>query len=191
MLTLLQGDLKNQSNRCKQAQIGLGIALLVVTGAIFLFEVRPSMQRLEAVHKDYVKACWDLQQDQTQTGKLPEVEKDIKALQQRVKLFDKKLPRQHDVTPFMRDVAKIKQEAALKNLVYAPGNKPRRTDEFAECPYKFTFDGDFQSGLLEFLRRTEDMQQLTRIQKLDIKSNESHDGQVKVDLTMNIYFAEE
>ena len=171
--------------------MGLGIVLAVVVAGLFLFEIRPSMQRLDKVQKDYAIACWDLQQDQTQTGKLPEVENDIRILQQRVKLFDKKLPRQRDVTPFMRDVARIKQDASLKNLTYAPGSKPRRTEEFAECPYKFTFEGDFQTGVLEFLRRTEDMQQLTRIQKLDIKTNDSHDGQVKVDLTMNIYFAEE
>jgi Tfp pilus assembly protein PilO len=190
-MLLLKGDLKDQLNRCKQAQCALGGALVLAAAALYLLQIRPAVQQLDEVHKQFAQATWTLQQEQAQTGKLPEVLKNIEELQQRVERFDKKLPKHLELAPFITDIYRISREASLKGMVEQPGTKPRRTDQFGEIPIKFTFEGDFQTGVIEFLRRTEDMQRLTRIQKLDLKADDAHDGQVKAELTMNIYYAEE
>jgi Tfp pilus assembly protein PilO len=190
-MKLLKGDLKDQLQRCRQAQYALTGALLLVAAGLYLLEIRPAVRQLDEVHKQYARAQWTLQQEQAETGKLPEVLKNIEELQQRVERFDKKLPKHLDLSPFIADIHRISEESSLKGLVEQPDTKPQRTDQFGEVPIKFTFKGDFQTGVMAFLRRTEDMQRLTRIQKLDIKADDAHDGQVNAELTMNIYYAEE
>ncbi len=191
MSRLLTGDLKKQSDRCRQAQCVLGGALFLATLAVYLVQIRPAVLQLAEVHRQYQAACVSLQQDQVETAKLPQVELEIERLHQRVERFDKKLSKPRDLAPFISDIQRISQESSLKMLYSQSDTKPRRTDQFSELPIKLTFEGDFQNGVVEFLRKTEDMQRLTRIQKLDIRSSEAHDGQVKAELTMNIYFAEE
>jgi Tfp pilus assembly protein PilO len=158
---------------------------------LYFLQIRPAVRQLDEVHKQFAQATWTLQQEQAQTGRLPEVLKNIQELQARVERFDKKLPRHLDLAPFITDISRISQESSLRQLDYQPDTRPRRTDQFAEVPIKFTFDGDFQTGVIEFLRRTEDMQRLTRIQKLLLKADDAHNGQVRAELTMNIYYAED
>ena len=190
-MKLLHGDLKNQLMWCRRAQGGLFALLLVVAGAIYFFCIRRANLELDAVHVEYAAAQAELQQDQDRTKNLPRVDMEIQRLRQRVEQFDKTLPKQQDLASFIDDVTRISQEASLKKLSWHLDSKPRRSDQFTELPIQFTFEGDFQSGVLEFLRGTEDMQRLTRVRKLDIKSTDARDGQVKAEVTMNIYFGEE
>jgi hypothetical protein len=48
-------------------------------------------------------------------------------------------------------------------------------------------------SVFSFLRQTEQMQRLTRVKELKLKSSDRADkaGQVEVELSMNIYFAAE
>ena len=54
-------------------------------------------------------------------------------------------------------------------------------------PIKLTFEGDFIS-IYSFLRNTEEMPRLTRVRDMKLSSRDKT-GQVKFELTMNIYFS--
>jgi Tfp pilus assembly protein PilO len=189
-MKLLHGELKNQLLWCQRAQWGLLIALLVLGGAIYLMGIRPANAELEQTYQQYAAARLELDQDQDRTRRLPQVELEIQRLRARVERFNKKLPKQQDLASFISDVTHISQQASLKKLAWHLDSKPRQSDQFTELPIQFTFEGDFQSGVFEFLRGTEDMPRLTRVRKLDLKASDALDGQVKAQLTMNIYFGE-
>ena len=189
-MKLLRGDLKNQLLWCTRAQWGLLIALVVLAGTVYLMGIRPANAELEQTHQQYAAARLELDQDQDRTKRLPQVEMDIQRLRARVERFDKKLPKQKDLASFINDVTHVSQQAALRNFAWHLDPKPHQSDQLTELPIQFSFEGDFQSGIVEFLRGTEDMQRLTRVRKLDLKSSDALDGQVKAQLTMNIYFGE-
>jgi Tfp pilus assembly protein PilO len=190
-MKLLPCDLKNRLLWCQRAQWGLAIALLLLGGGMYAMWIHPANAQLEAANLRIAASQSELREDQTRAKNLPLVEMEIARLRQRVERFDKKLPRQQDLAQFMNDVTRISQDASLRKLSWHLDSKPKKSDQFTELPIQFTFEGDFQSGVVQFLQGTEDMQRLTRIRKLDLKASDSHDGQVKAEITMNIYFGEE
>jgi Tfp pilus assembly protein PilO len=190
-MTLLKGNLKSRLTWYRRAQGGLFIILLLVTVAVYSLWIRPANMALEAARVRATAAQSELQDDQMRARNLPLVEREIEHLRQRVERFDKKLPKQQDLAQFMNDVTRISQDASLRKLSWHLDSKPKKSDQFTELPIQFTFEGDFQTGVVQFLQGTEDMPRLTRVRKLDIKSSDLHDGQVKAEVTMNIYFGEE
>ena len=67
----------------------------------------------------------------------------------------------------------------------------RNGEQFAEWPISLKFEGDFMN-VFSFLRKTEEMQRLTRLRGLRLKGLDhgGKAGQVQVELSMNIYFSE-
>jgi Tfp pilus assembly protein PilO len=190
-MKLPHGDLQNRLLWCTRAQVGLLAVLLVLGGGVYLLGIRPANAQLDQVHAQYASARDQLQQDQDRVKKLPQVELEIEQLRKRVERLDKTLPRQQDLASFINEVTRISHDASLKKLAWHLDAKPRRSDQLVEMPIQFSFEGDYQSGVVEFLRNTEDLPRLTRIRKLDLKTSDARDGQVKAELTMNIYFGEE
>jgi Tfp pilus assembly protein PilO len=72
-----------------------------------------------------------------------------------------------------------------------PSIMPVRSELFDEQPVSLTFEGDFVN-VFSFLRQTEEMQRLTRVKELKLRSSDrtGKSGQVEVELSMNIYFSE-
>ena len=189
-MKLLRGELKSQLLWCTRTQWGLLIALAVLSSTVYLTGIRPANVELEQTHRQYAAARFELDQDQDRNRRLPQVEMDIQRLRARVERFDKKLPRQKELASFINDVTHVGQQAALRNFAWRLDSKPSKSDQLTELPIQFSFEGDFQSGVVEFLRGTQDMQRLIRVRKLDLKSSDALDGQVKAQLTLNIYFGE-
>jgi Tfp pilus assembly protein PilO len=186
-----QGDLKNRLLWCTRAQWGLLATLLIVGGGIYLLGIRPASTRLDQLRTRYAVAQDQFQQDQDRAKTLPNVELEIQQLRKRVERFDKTLPKQQELASFINDVTRISQQASLKKLAWNLDAKPHRSDRLTELPIRFSFAGDFQSGIVEFLRATEDLPRLTRVRKLDLKSSDARDGQVTAELTMDLYFGEQ
>jgi Tfp pilus assembly protein PilO len=190
-MKFFKGDLKDQLIWCRRAQLAMAAALLLLGGAIWFFWIKPEHATLDGAHARIAMVEQELAQDQNQARNLPKVEQEIERLRQRVERFDKKLPKQPELAEFYNDVTKISQQAALSKLSWHLDSKPRQADHFTELPILFSFEGDFQSGALQFLRGTEDMQRLTRVHKLELKADDQHTGMVKAEVTMNIYYGEE
>ena len=83
------------------------------------------------------------------------------------------------------------RSAALRKVTVTPSVIPTRSELFAEQPVSLKFEGDFLS-VFSFLRQTEEMQRLTRVRELRLRSDDraARPGQVEVELSMNIYFSE-
>jgi Tfp pilus assembly protein PilO len=190
-MKIINGDLKDRLVWCRRAQWALAVVLLLLGGAIWLFWIKPEHAMLDAAQAHIAMLKQQLAQDQNQIRNLPKVEQEIERLRTRVERFDEKLPKQQDLAQFINAETRISQEAALTKLCWHLDSKPRQGDHFIELPIQLSFEGDFQSGVLAFLRGTENLQRLTRVHKLQLTSDGPLSGQVKAEVTMNIYFGEE
>jgi Tfp pilus assembly protein PilO len=98
------------------------------------------------------------------------------------------MPRQQELPSFIKDIWQLADQASLRKFYLTPG-VPSRDERFNQLPVKLTFEGDFV-GVYSFLRHAEEFQRLTRVRGMNMKCKDRQ-GQVGVQLTMNIYFAPE
>jgi Tfp pilus assembly protein PilO len=167
----------------------LGVAVIVLLCGFVAFIYRPSSQRLDALRRQSEEQRSRLNANLSQVRILPDVMLAVDKMQTRLERFDKRLPRQPDLGPFMNDITLVSHEAALRKVQVEPG-VPTRGELYTEWPIALKFEGDFTS-VFAFLRRVEEMQRLTQVKGLKVRSSDSgKSGQVQVELSMNIYFSE-
>jgi Tfp pilus assembly protein PilO len=182
--------LKGQIGWCSRAQWVLGVTIVVCLGGFYLLGYRPQTRRLADLHMQIDARQRELRANQSRTLIRPEVERKVNELKRRLDRFDKRLPRQQEIAQFIREVTHLSRQSSLRRWEVMP-EAPRRfpNDAFAELPIRLKFEGDFLS-VFSFLRQMEDMQRLTRVRGMNVRTADPSTGQVVVDLSMNIYFSE-
>jgi Tfp pilus assembly protein PilO len=165
----------------------LGGALLLAIGMFYLAVYRPQEQKLADLDRQIEFKRLELASDRSQTDRLPRVSNELAALKRRLAGF-KRLPADPQFGQFLHDIYQISQSTALQKFNDEPGI-PRRLELFSEQPITLSFEGNFPS-VFQFIARLEDMQRLTRLRDVTIKSDDDHQGTVDVKLSVNIYFAE-
>jgi Tfp pilus assembly protein PilO len=183
-------ELKRQFLWCNRAQCVLTIGLVIFIALFYLAGIRPTSARLRAIAARESTQRSDLQLAELRAETLPAAELETERLQRGVEEFDSKLPHHQGLPQLIGDVTQMSHRAMLSKLAWRPEAVLKRNDHFTELPVEFTFQGDFL-GVVNFLSQVESMQRVTRLRKLDVQSKDSMDGQVDVQLTMNIYYAEE
>jgi Tfp pilus assembly protein PilO len=180
-------SLRSQITWFSRIQWTLATVVVLLCAGFYFFAYRPQTHRQEDLKLAIEKQQRELSSSQSQTSILPNVASEVKLLRLRLDKF-KALPRYQELPQFIRDIAQLGQQAALKRFVLNPG-VPVRDERFNVLPVQLTFEGDFVN-VFSFLRHTEDLQRLTRVRGMQVKSKDKL-GQVKVQLAMNIYFAAE
>jgi Tfp pilus assembly protein PilO len=186
----VKSDLKDQMRLLTRAQWWMALGLLALIALVGLLLIHPASARLAAIGERIELQRRELQTAETRLAGLPSVELQTEQLRQRVEYFDRQMPRHRDLPQLIGDVTKISRSVSLGKLAWRPEATQRRTEQFTELPLDFTFQGNFLN-VFSFLSHVEDMPRLTRLQKLDLQAKDGTDGQVDVQLTMNIYFSEE
>jgi type IV pilus assembly protein PilO len=181
--------LQSQSEWCSRVQYILGVSMAIMLIGFWMFLYRPGSQRLSDLQMQIDSKRRDVHSNRSQVQVLPDVMLKVTEMQAQLDRFDKKLPRQPDLSSFINDVTAASHQASLRNVAVNPG-VPARHEGYAEWPIALRFEGDFNSAFA-FLRRAEEMQRLTRVKTLKIqKASSGKPGQVQVELSMNIYFSE-
>ncbi|HLL88418.1 MAG TPA: type 4a pilus biogenesis protein PilO, partial [Tepidisphaeraceae bacterium] len=181
--------LREQLAGCGRTQWILGGALAAFVVGFALFGYRPAAQRLATLAMEIESKERSLAADEVNARKLPVVALEVEKLRARLERFDKKLPNQQELGPFIGDITQASQAATLRRLTVQPG-VAKRGELFSELPISLNFEGDFLS-VFSFLQQTEGMQRLTRIRSLAVRSKDTKLGTVDVQVSMNIYFSEE
>jgi type IV pilus assembly protein PilO len=185
----MRRTLRTQAEWCARAQLILGVGLIVLLSSFVAFVYRPNNAKLTSMQQQIADKRRDLTSNRTRVQILPDVMLAVNEMRNRLERFDKKLPKAPELGPFINDITEVSHETALRKWTVEPG-VPARTDAYAEWPITLKFDGDF-NGVFSFLRQAEQMQRLTRVKGLKLKSADSgKSGQVQVELSMNIYFSE-
>jgi Tfp pilus assembly protein PilO len=181
--------LRLQAEWFARLQMMLGLAVIILLCGFIAFIYRPSSQRLDMLRQQGDDQRNRLNANRSQVRILPDVMLAVDKMQNRLERFDKRLPRQPDLGPFINDITEVSHQAALRKVQVEPG-VPSRTELYTEWPIALKFEGDFTS-VFAFLRRAEQMQRLTHVKGLKVRSADNgKSGQVQVELSMNIYFSE-
>lgn len=180
--------LQSQTDWCARAQWMLGIALVVLVLGFYLLSYRPNTHRLAELRGRIDSQRQELTDSQQRANDLPNVALEVARLKEKLARYDKRMPRQTDVGPFLGEITQISQAASLRRWDATHGS-PSRGDLFGVLPFNVKFQAEFPQ-VVSFLRQVEDMTRLTRIHDLEIHSIDKKLGLVEVDMTMNIYFSE-
>ena len=181
--------LRTQAEWCARVQLILGVSLIIVLCGFVALIYRPSSERLGSLRRQTDEQRNRLNVNLTQVQVLPHVMTEVAKMQSQLEQFDKRLPRQPELGPFINDITEVSHQANLRKVQVEPG-VPTRTELYTEWPIALKFEGDFNSAFA-FLRRAEEMKRLTRVKGLKVRSTDNgKSGQVQVELSMNIYFSE-
>jgi Tfp pilus assembly protein PilO len=180
------GNLQNHVRWFIRAQWALGLFMVALLVTFFAFGYRPQTARLGQLQLDISQRQYELRQSQDKTKILPAIASDVKSLRQQLDA-SKKLPPQQELPQFLKDVTALGQQCSLHPFTFKQG-VPTHADLFCELPISLSFEGDFVDAF-NFLRRTEEMQRLTRVRNMTIKAVDGTEGRVQVQISMNIYFA--
>lgn len=187
--------LHNQIEIVKKAQMMVAILLVAVLAAFYFAVYRPQMLRMARLRIEIQSRTSMLSINQRKAQDLPQVARDVERLTAELHQIDKQLPKQEEYGQFTKEINAIKEkQSSLGDIAFNRDNPIKRDDPkyselFKELPLAMRFQGDYVS-VFSFLRQTEDMQRLTRLRSLSIKSKPDKPGQVDVQLSMNIYWAE-
>jgi Tfp pilus assembly protein PilO len=184
-------SLQKQISLFKRTQWALIAIMLLIAGAFYLFVYRPMVHKQAVLDADIRTSHADLRGSRDKTSVLPSVLAEVDQLRKRVSQF-KTVSRPHEVGDFLKEMEQLSAQASLKSLVIKEVLGPsvgRLGGRMNEKALDISFEGDFVS-IYSFLRNSEDLQRLTRIPSLSIRSRDRR-GTVRVAMKMNIYFQAE
>ncbi len=175
-----------------KAQTAMGVGLVVVLLGVYVLGLRPAGNRAVALAIETEKKQTEFQAAELRARDLAAVEAEVDKLKARLDRFDRRLPSQREsgqeLGQFMRDITHISQQGSIQKITAVPG-APKKSDLFSELPISLKFEGDFLS-VYSFLQQTEAMQRLTRVRSLSLKARDTKRGQVDVQVSMNLFFAD-
>jgi Tfp pilus assembly protein PilO len=184
---LLINRLTQQIQSYAKLQYVLAGLVVVALGFFYMAIYRPQTQAVDDLTRQIAVKQQQLESDRAQTNRLPAVTSELQRLTARLAGF-KKLPPDPQLGEFMHEVYQASQQAQLHKLTDQPG-EAERYDLYSEMPIELSFQGDF-SSVYAFIHQIEDMQRLTRVRDVSIKTIDPTTGTVDVTLTVNIYYSE-
>ncbi len=183
--------LQSKTARYARMQWVMAFCMLVGFAAFYFVGYRPMDKKLRGLREQIEIKRQELAFSQIKGFDLDRLTRDVEHLQADVERNGKRLPKEPELGQFIADLYQVGQQSALLNFTVEP-NASRRFDLFYELPIKMKFEGDF-SNAARFLRQVEDLQRLTRVNHLNVKSRPDKDGKegrVDVEVVMNIYFGD-
>ena len=183
--------LQTQAEWCARAQWVLGVSMVVMIICFYAVAYRPNKEKLDGLDMQIASKRRDLTSNRSRVQILPDVLLAVNEMRNRLERFDKKLPKSPELHAFINSITEVSSQAGLRNKWTVEPGVPVRNDLYAEWPISLKFEGDFKN-VFNFLRRAEEMQRLTRVKSLKVRGADGagKSGQVQVELSMNIYFAE-
>ena len=181
-------SLKTQIAWCARAQWTMSLVMATLFLLFFVVGYRPANQRLLALRGQIAGSSKRLETNQSRAMNLPILAAEVAKLEARLQRNNKQLPRTLELGEFIGQMTLVSQQSNLRKLVHQPG-AVRRLELYSEIPITMTFEGDF-TNVFSFLRQMEEMQRLTRVKSLTVRSRDPKLGLVDVSLSMNINFSD-
>jgi Tfp pilus assembly protein PilO len=185
---LAMHSLKKQMGWCTRAQYILAGAVFVVALIFWLMGYRPQIGKMQHLMSEIGQTQRELDDSQKQAVHLPDVAADLIKL--KTELADyQRLPSNPELGEFMSQITDLSHKSGLSKIEVEFSGSPQHFERYSARPVQLKFDGDF-INVFAFLRQAESMPRLTRISNIAIRGSDLKSGQVHVDVTMALYFAE-
>lgn len=181
-------SLRHETERCKRIQIVCIGALVIALVLFYVLGWRPMTARQKDLELQIASKQRELDINRSNASRLPQVTLEVERLRMRLERFDKRLPKQQELTQFIKDLTHLSQQSRLRRLTTEP-ESPRYSALYGEHPIALTFEGSFPD-VFSFIRQTEEMERLTRVHSVTIRSIDAARGLVDVKLLLSIYFSE-
>jgi Tfp pilus assembly protein PilO len=161
----------------------------VLVGATVALVFRPQGRQLDELRTQIATRQNVLESDAQKVAVVPEMLRQVQEMKQRYRDFDRKLPKRKELGGFLREISGNLSEERLANQLIEPGN-PSREELFNTLPIGMKFHGSYLS-LASFLKRLDEMQRLSRVEKLKIDCNAKDDSAaLDIEVLLDIYFTE-
>lgn len=164
------------------------IVVVVLGGVAALGVYVPQGKRLERIKAEAASQQMVLQSQSAQAAAVPAIMRQIHDMKLHYKDFDRRLPKRKELGGFLREISSNMAEEQLSNQLIEPG-KPSREELFHMLPITMKFQGRYLS-MASLLKRIGEMERLTRVQKLSISADSKKDGDLSIEVLLNIYFTE-
>jgi len=165
-----------------------GVLVALVSAAV-VFVYLPQQRELRALRTEIATKERILSANAQKVSVVPSLSRQVKAMKNRYKDFDRRLPPQTELGGFLREISGNLAAERISDLWIEPGT-PAREELFHTLPIIMRFTGPYLS-LASFLRRADAMERLTRVQMLKVGTfRDDENGNLKIELQMNIYFTE-
>lgn len=117
---------------------------------------------------------------------LAQLEAELSGLQNTVRAFEKKLPREKEVDQILGDVWTMAEDHALRTTSVKP-LKADKAGTANEQPIEMTFEGEYP-GFERFLQALEASDRIIRITLLEVRKITDGQKPMQVRMVLNIYF---
>lgn len=150
---------------------------------------RPQSRAMADLNGQIEQNRTELKSDRSKTDRLPRIASELsQALKARLANF-KQLPPEPQLGQFVDAINKVSRTSGLSEPTVVPGEALIKK-YFSEQPIQLSFRGDLLK-VFDFISQVEDMERLTRVDDLTIKTVDGDPGVVDASLTVDIYYAED
>ena len=171
----------------KDSCIVLGVLAGLLIAAVLLVYV-PQGQKLDELRAKIVTRQLSLSADATKASVVPQMLRDVEEMKRQYKNFDQRLPQRRELGGFLREISGNLERSGLADPLIEPGN-PSREELFHTLPIIMRFKGSYLS-LADFLKRIDAMERVTRVRRINALRDKKKNGELDIELRMNIYFTE-
>jgi len=162
------------------------VLLLAMPVAAYFFVFEPRNKQIVQARMEIRDKQAKLEQLETATRTIPDLDMEIIKLADAVAVFEQKLPAEQEVEVILKEVW---------NLADRHGLRPRsvRTDrtipgeQYAEMPIKMVIVGDFD-GYYSFLLDLEKLRRITRMPQMKLKKIPAQEGAMEAEVVLSIFF---
>lgn len=173
----------------KKILIKVGAFIVLLCGAVaafyYVYVVPTTRQDTEqsSVIEERRRALADLDKS---TAGINDINHKIKDLQEAVRFFESKLPKEKEVETVLEQVWKMAEANSLQAKTIRTG-KTERTANYSLQQIDMDLSGDF-NGFYLFMQQLERLPRLTRVEGMSLEKMSDHDGEMQAKLTLSIFF---
>jgi Tfp pilus assembly protein PilO len=162
------------------------MAVLVVSAAVGGFVVVPMRTRSESDRAAVETRREQLVKLQRVARRISDLQQEIGRLEGALAFFEDRLPQEREIDVILREVWVI---AEAKNLTPHSFRTAKTEDmpRYSSQPVAMVLEGPFE-GFYEFLLGLERLPRITKVRQMQITKTPLQEGNVQVDLLMDIFF---
>jgi type IV pilus assembly protein PilO len=120
------------------------------------------------------------------TADVPNMERKLDELQERIKFFESRLPQEREVDSVLREIWQLADKHSL-NTKTIKTLKSEKLSGYSELPVQIGLSGDFR-GFYSFMLDLERLNRITRVSNMKLEKITNHEGEMNATMTLCIYF---
>jgi len=162
------------------------VLLVGVAGAGYQYMIRPANQHLAEAKQRVQGKRAKLSEFEEATAKAEDLNKQLEQLQEAIHFFESKLPPTDEIHKVLEQVTVIAQKQGLKPRTIRT-LQPKDNSGYVEQPLEMEWIGDF-NAFYSFLLEVEKLPRITKLRQLNLKKEQTDEGQVSARFIVSIFF---